>query len=239
MLAHHVVVDSKRRLDGGTSSNFHYRIELPPGRTYTRVVVTQLVLPVSFYMLTNSNNTFVLIENATQYTITMPPGNYTRSALLYQLALQMNAVATNVYTVVGRDTTTDPEDYKFVFSYTGTAPAYISQMTRRLSEMTGLSFGTTHQFINNELISDSTYSLAVEQSLFLISDCVADGQALSINLDNGIGAGTISRTSSDYAYDARDLRVSRGNVYSFRLVNEDGDPLDLNGQNMTLELMFF
>lgn len=237
--AQHFVVDSKFRLAGGTSSDFHYRIELNPAKTYTRITVAQIVLPVTFYQITTQNNTFKLTEGVNQYTVTMPVGNYNIESLKSQLQTQMNAVGANTYTVTSRNTAIEPQDNKLTYSYTGTqTPVFITEISNRLSEMMGLSLGVSHE-LNLTLVSDKAYSLNVEQSIFLWSDAVADQQPLSINLDNGIGGGTLSRSSLDYINDSRPLRISRGNVYSFRLTNEDLEPIDLNGQNMTLELLFF
>jgi len=232
----HFLVDSKFRLDG-SDSNFHYRIETDPSKHYTRITVAQIVIPATYYQITNENNTFTLTENTLQYIIEMPIGNYTKESMIAQLQTQMNNAGANTYTVVARNTAIEPEDNRFTYTFTGAqVPVFISDLSIKLGELMGLSTNVSHQL---PMTSDKAYSFAAEQTLLLYSDAVSDKQPLSISLDNGIGGGTLSRSSFDYMADSRPLRISRGNVYNFRLANEDNQNIDLNGQNMSIEIILF
>ena len=73
-----------------STSNFSVKINLPKNNVFDRVVVSQVSIPKSFYMIPNGYNTFtLLVPNQTPQVVTIPCGNYTKSALLAQLAVSL------------------------------------------------------------------------------------------------------------------------------------------------------
>ena len=77
-----------------STSNFSVKINLPKNNVFDRVVVSQVSIPKSFYMIPNGYNTFHLLEpNQTPQVVIIPCGNYTKSALLAQLIISLNTAS--------------------------------------------------------------------------------------------------------------------------------------------------
>ena len=90
--------DSHNRVSG-THSNFTLSIDYKQA-DFTHCVILQATVPKSYYLVQPNKNTFILDENGSQVTITMPIGNYSRSSFGYQLQYQLNQNSPNGYTYV-------------------------------------------------------------------------------------------------------------------------------------------
>ena len=88
-------VNSYNKLSVSDSTrNFSVKINLPKNNVFDRVVVSQVSIPKSFYMIPNGYNTFTLLEPTMQpQLVIIPCGNYTKSALLSQLILSLKTAS--------------------------------------------------------------------------------------------------------------------------------------------------
>ena len=91
-----------RVVKSDSTSNFSVQINLPKNNVFDRVVVSQVSIPKSYYMIPLGYNTFTLQEpTKLSQVVTIPAGNYTRTNLLLQLALSLNtASALNYFPVL-------------------------------------------------------------------------------------------------------------------------------------------
>ena len=114
-----VIVDSSNRITG-TSSNFTAQLQLPKNNRYDHVLCMQFSCPKSFYTIPADNDTFTLEEKSSTTTVTLIPGNYSRTSLkstLKTLLDNASVVLGNnwVYTV-SVPSSTSADTGKFTFS---------------------------------------------------------------------------------------------------------------------------
>lgn len=77
-----------------------------PLRDVMAVKVMEAGVPFSYYMFRTGNNQFILDENPTQFTVTIPQGNYTSVTIPAALQTALNTCGTaRTYTVVYSDAT--------------------------------------------------------------------------------------------------------------------------------------
>ena len=83
-----------------STSNFTVMINLPKNNNFNKVVVLQMSIPKSYYLVQNGYNTFNIYEpdNLSCHLVTIPVGNYTRSLFMAQLNTKMG-LAVLVHTV--------------------------------------------------------------------------------------------------------------------------------------------
>ena len=88
----------------GSSSNFVIKSNEVIQGDY---VLKNVLIPNSLYNVTNQNNTFVLYENSTNKTVTIPKGNYTSSLFTAELKTQLDASSAgfNIFTTTISTTT--------------------------------------------------------------------------------------------------------------------------------------
>jgi hypothetical protein len=81
-------ITSKNRINGPTH-NFNININIPSDviSKINYVSITDISIPKSFYQIENNYNTFSLYEDDILITITLAPGNYSKTQLLTYLNL--------------------------------------------------------------------------------------------------------------------------------------------------------
>ena len=109
-MAYILNIDSGLR-SSGTNESFQVNLQPPiPGANIKRFSVLDAVIPLSFYYITSSTNTFI-VSIAGSNTITITPGNYTAASLAQQLQTQLNTIPGSSWTVTYSSST-----YKFTFT---------------------------------------------------------------------------------------------------------------------------
>lgn len=99
-----------------TSTNTAETAHLRRGIVEKDLYVKHMTIPTSFYHITSSRNTLVILEDAVTLTVTIPPGNYSTSTFATTVndLLDTASAATG-----GTETYTcsiDPDTYVFTFS---------------------------------------------------------------------------------------------------------------------------
>ena len=133
---------------------------------------------ILFKLVQNGTNTFVLDENGSLASITMPVGNYSRTSFRFQLQDQLNNNSPNGYTyavsIPNVQQTADSGLYTFTVSNNGgIQPSFI--IGDYLYEQLGLNPNTTYNFVGNSLTSVNVVRLQLEDSLFIHSDIANNG----------------------------------------------------------------
>jgi hypothetical protein len=220
-----------------STSNFSVKINLPKNNVFDRVVVSQVSIPKSFYMIPNGYNTFHLLEpNQTPQVVIIPCGNYTKSALLAQLIISLNTASLlhYVYSVTASLLTG-----LLTFGVNGILqPSFI--FTTNVYEQLGFASNTTYTFTNGFLVSPNVIKLQLEDTLFILSDC---SNALSGVLQevycNSADFSNITFYQQNAELYSKHLICNQNNVFRFTITDENFRPINLNGLNMNMTLIFY
>lgn len=237
----HVYINSNDRLYG-TNSDFSIQLQID-SPDYNRVVLLKAVIPKSYYLVQNGYNTFTVEEGVTTYTITIDPGNYSRRS--FQTAIQSalnNTGTTWTYTVSYPNTLSSPDTGKYTFTVTGNSgvqPTFI--FTNNLYEPMGFDINSSNPLVGDSLTSTNVIKLQAEDALYLHSDIVlgkGDNILECIYLNAQDYSNITFEQKSPYE-NSKIINRTIGNVYRFYLTDETNVPIDTNGLNMNLHLLFF
>jgi hypothetical protein len=257
-LATHIIayVNSHRRLRG-THTDFEYTIDLPTDRSFDSICVLQASIPKSFFLITSTTNTFVLMEGDALHsvTITMEPGNYSRRSLSNYLTdlLRTNSPRGYYYTVTIPSSVRLPDTGKYLFSVQTaigdvTVPPYTISFVfgsyYQPCESMGFERNTAYSFTAGVLSSVNVCRLQARSTVFIKSNAVDNGgtsilQAIFaaepdfslINFQVGHADGIQANR--------KELLSKSTNHFSFTITDVDDQILDTNGQNVEMAIMFW
>lgn len=241
-------VNSTHRVSG-THGHFTYSIPLPPNCNFDRVCLLQANIPITYYLIPDGYNTFVLTERKTgvntSVTITVPPGNYNVNSFASIVGALLTAASPNVwtYTITFPNSFTSTQTGKFTFSVTGpvvgngdTATFTINNsMTEQFGFDTSVSFSST-------VTSTNVVNFIPETSILLHSDIVNDGDSdvfQEMFNNNSSPLSNCVYVCPDVLGYSKKLRTNQASIYSFSLTDEHTRPLNLNGVNCIFTMILF
>lgn len=233
------------RNGNGTDSDFTYTLDLPENNGFNKVVVLQMQIPKSYYQIQSGQNTFTLTENGIDYTITVPQGSYSRRSLQATLQNLLTSVGSYTYTVSYPSTTTAADTAKYTFTVSGNSsnqPTF-KFGSNNIAEAMGFNRNTSYTFENDILTSANVINLQKESTLFLHSD-ICSNSTDNVLQEVYVSAGDASYSNILYqcidieAY-SKDLSTKGSNTFRFHLTDEDGNTIDLQGQNILITLMLY
>jgi len=236
-------VNSRNRVSG-TDSDFTYTFDYKD-KDYDHVVVLQASIPKSYYLVQEGRNTFFLNEDGNQTIVTVPRGNYTRSSFMAQLTTSLNAASYHnwvyIVTIPLLSTTGDTGLYTFsVAGNSGIQPQFIIQIA--LFEQLGFNENTTYTFTGDQLISVNVIKLQLEDTIYIQSDIASNGVdniLQEVFAMDSPDFGNLIWVCPDIEAYSKQLGTNNSNVYRFYLTDEDGNLINLNGQNMVMTVMMF
>jgi hypothetical protein len=239
-----VDIDSFNRLSG-TDSNFTYAINFPQdGVKYDRVTVSSVTIPKSFYLIQSNYNTFVLSEGLSSATVTIPVGNYVLGAFKTAVQTALNTYSPHswTYTVTFPNTYTSANTGKFTYTVTGnsgTQPSFT--FSNFVYDQMGFPKNSTTSFSGSTLTSTNVINLQADSSLYVKSNMVDGTNTTLQRIDGGLvpDFGVISYQCPYPLAFAHRLSSVHNNTYSITILNSDGIPVDFNGQNCIISLIFF
>jgi hypothetical protein len=241
-----VYVNSNKRLSG-THGDFTYKIDTPPDFEYDHICVLNICIPKSYYVVPDGYNTFTLIEDDREFTVTVPPGNYNRRSLQYTLGNIMTAASLSygyayTYTVTYPNTVTsaDTGKYTFIVSNNGGVNPILTT-NNQFYEQIGFDPNSVNTFVANELTSTNVIKLQSEDTLYLHSDIVDNGND-NILLEiygNSADFTNITAHVTDIRAWSKKVLTRNSNVYRFYLSDENDVPINLNGLNINMTLMLY
>jgi hypothetical protein len=244
--SHIVYVNSLDRVSG-TTSNFTFNINFPQDIRYNKVVVLDALIPKSYYLIANGYNTFQLKEGASTVTVTMPVGNYTYAAFKSITAQVLTSTSPNgwVYTCTSGNPNTSPDTGKFTWSVAGNGgvqPAFI--FAKNMYENFGFDSNSTNTFVGNSLTCTNIPKLQVEDRLFIGSNLIIGSSNQVAILQEVNAAPSPSFSSITYQctcpeYYAKYINNTASSTFSFVLMDEHGQNIDLNGLPCAFTLMFY
>jgi hypothetical protein len=194
-------------------------------------------------MVQTGFNTFVLNEAGSIVKITIPVGNYNRRnfALVVAGLLTTNSPHSYVYTmtICSRN---QAETGKFTYTVNSATQPTIT-MTNNLFEQFGFVTGSTNTFdASGNLVSTNVYKFQIEDTLYLHSTICTNGTddiLQEIYVADQPDFSNIHYTCSDTIAHSKALTTQHQNSYRFKLTDEDGLPIYLNGLNMVICILVY
>ena len=201
-----------------------------------KYLIKNILIPNAMYNVTSSNNTFILYEDSSNKTITIPSGNYNVTTLAAALQTAFNAVSSgyNTFTVTydsitATFTTSAGLAFYFIFPDSKTANTY------GYSDLTTASGTST--------TSDNVINLSYPSSLGIeITETNIDNYENSSTMASGniyvplnVGFGFYkSLTSDDFT---QHIQFKKTRTLSIKIVDtSDNSSVDLNGVDWELLL---
>lgn len=239
-----IYVNSKQKLDG-THSDFSYEVAVHKG--FKKISVVRAQVPKSYYTIVSGKNTFTLTHNSVEYTITVTPARYTARSFRTHIETLLNAAVTgDPFTVSFPNSGTQAQTGKYTFTSSSGDNTTFTFTTGVAEQLGFAENSTTDTFTSGtDLVSTNVINLGGETTLFIHSDICSNNGADTILADIYANAGTDSYSNIVYVnntpwLDAKDLNVMSGSgSFRFRLADESGNTIDLNGQNMLITLILF
>lgn len=246
-----VYINSKDR-NSGTDDNFEFNIKLKPNNTFDRVTLLQVGIPKSYYSLQNGFNYFTLVELGVSTTITLTPGNYTRTSLSLTVKSKLNSLSPHswVYNVVFANSQTSVDTGTYTFSVTSNTgqPSFIFDNITFMDEMLGFASGSTNTFVANTIESTQVCDLQPFSCIQIHSNAVSNKFAANLNTDI-LQSVFMNQGSASYSFvswdcpdvDAfsHDLASSNISTATFYLTDEDNVAINLNSVNFQMVIMFW
>lgn len=236
-------INSKNR-SSGTHSDMNYRLDMHDIQP-DHIMVLQANIPKSYYMVQEGLNTFILIEDSISAIISIPIGNYNRNSFKLALQIQLNASSPNNWTYsvsVPLSSVSDTGKYTFgVTNNTGLQPSFVFNSSN-IAELIGFDTDTTYPWTNSTISSANVIKLQKEDTLFIRSDIVSfnsSGVLQEINAVNSSDFDNIIYMNTNGDRYAKEMNGNSNNVYRFTITNENGETMNLNGQNYTMTICVF
>ncbi len=252
-----VVINSKKRLNTSgseTATNFTYQFNRSFSRI-TEIIIQSIQLPFTFYAINATNNQLRVTRGLTK-TISIPYGNYTATSLISILNVALNNVTdpTTGYVYngfAGESFTTSFSSVTLKFTITNSNTFQIlAAATDPLSTLAeNMGFRVTSALATS-VTSDSTINLAGPkyikiQSTFLTrpthhKPISADDSYSTTLFILPINASFGSFVSTDIQIPIRltyKFSVLNTDVIDFQVADEDGNILDLNGNDWMMYMV--
>lgn len=235
-------ITSKDRV-GGTNSNFTSSpIDLGINN-YDAVCLSQASIPRSFYNVPTSYNTFSLKEGVSTAIITIPVGSYNRINLQSVLQTQLNTSSPNgwTYVVSYPNTTTQADTFKYSITVSGNTsqPQFI--FTTSMFRQLGFDENSTNTFVGSSLTSSNCINLAYATRAFIKSNIVQQVDTLQEILNYGSFPmlSVASYQQNNYDLNTRVFNRDNLNSWTFTLLDEFDQLIDLNGVSWSMTLIFY
>jgi hypothetical protein len=221
---------------GGSNSDIYFFLNAPIVVTTDHDIVLRVdnfVCPISFFVVNSSNN--ILVVNATSFTIS--EGNYNALTITTELNTLLASIAiTTSYNTVSN---------KLTFSR---GSSFTFQSSSTCFKLLGFEEGVAHTSVANSLTSDYVVNLSGTSLIYIDIPSVTTKNIASKN--NGGYTTIIKSIVADVPYGAILSYVNNTNsavvlkekyisYFQVRLLDDEYNTLDLNGQHFTLTLELF
>ncbi len=233
-----IYLDSHNRLSG-SHSDFTIEVPYQFDQAVDSVVCVRATIKKSYWLVQVNQNTFVLNENGTPITITVPPGNYSANSFRYVLQNLLNAATLNtwVYTVTLPNPATQASTGQFTFTCVGGNPSFI--FTDYLYDLFGFEPNTTNTFVSNTLTSVNVVNFQTYDLLRIHTDMIGTQKNNILQEVSTLSPDFTALTYECFDYHANSKPFHSGNrVYKFKILDEDYRPATLN-LNILITLMVY
>lgn len=226
----------------GTNSNFTHSIQIPSNSEFDRVVILQLCVPASMYVVPANYNTFVLTEGSTSITIAIPPGNYNANSFLIVLKDLLNHSSPNglTYNITYPNSFNSANTGKFTYTVTGSSTVSFTFSTN-LYEQFGFYDNSVNTFVAGALVSANVIKFYQQDCIFIHSDICSNSEQAILQecYFNNTNLSNMTYMCPDPQAYSKKLNTNKANVYTFSITDEIGREIDLNGLNWGATLLLF
>lgn len=233
----------------GDHTNFNCKKLDYNGIKYTHCCVKQVSVPKVFPNIPTNYNTFILIEKGVSRTITLEVGYYNKNTMIAELPALLNQASVLngnnwIYTMSYR-TATQVQNFKYTFSVSGNGafqPTF-SFTQNQIYLQLGFDVGT-HPFIASSLVSDNIINFNPTSKLYIRSDLVSSSNESVLQeilqVDTiGFGSSIFYQNQGNLDLESKPIVGSQKDTFNIQLVNQNGQNVDLQGQDWSFSIVFF
>lgn len=235
----------------GSGTNENFEISLPINRyaDYKWVQVLQCSVPKSYYLIDTGRDSFTLIEDGVETTVTLAHGNYSRRGFANAVRAALDAASTagnSFFVTVPSPLLSD--NGKYTYSWTGPTSVAVSLRMdgiQTIAQALGFATVSTNLISKAPTTTESTNvaKIQAEDTLYLRSNICNNGGGGGETVDvlQEIFAGSTADLSA-ITYRSTDTNAARhfagagSTTFRFILTDEDGGVIDLHGLNMVFSL---
>jgi hypothetical protein len=241
-------IDSFDRVSG-ISTNFLCEPLALNNEKFTHVAVKQVSIPKVFPNIPTNFNTFTLIEKGVPRTITLEVGYYNKNTMIAVLPALLNAASVLngnnwIYTITYRGAL-EVQNFKFTFNVSGNGGFQPSFSFTESQVWLQLGFDVgTHPFVGSTLTSDNIINFNPTSKLYIVSDLVSSSnesilqEVLNVDVV-GFGSCIFYQNQGNLDLESKEIVGNQKNSFNIQLINENGQDVDLQGQNWSFSLIFY
>lgn len=242
-------INSKFRT-AGTDDDFEYEIQLKKANNFTHVAVLNISIPKSYYLIPEGENTFIVEEEGSQQTVTIPEGNYSITSFLFVLnnLFQHGGGHLQHYSASFPNSKTEAQTGKITFTHNNAnhESSFIFG-NDHLPEVMGFERSSTNVFTlgqnDSVLVSKNICNFQRESTLFLhsnLADNTNDDILLEMFASGNPDLSNINfENQGNLEEHSKLVTNSLSNSYRFYLTDEYSQRINLNGVNMLITLCFY
>jgi len=203
---------------------------------YTECGVGSAEIPASFYNIDVTNNIFNYRLNATNFSITIPPGNYNYSTLVSQM--------TTLFTANGHTFTFSLNKNSNVLTMTCTTGTWNNISDSSIYFVLGFEINTTYNIIGNTITFPYLFNLLGQKKLKIYSSNISVDSYDSVNAStnnllctisvNQPGFNLIVYSNLDSVYGH--MRNKYLSTIDIQIRDELGNLMNFNGIDWTLTI---
>jgi hypothetical protein len=231
-------ISSQYRESGGSDTDFTVKMSIP--QSHTHICLKALGLPKSYYNVVSGQNTFQFNNNL----FSVVPGFYSVSDLKKQMATLLVGLCTvNWSKITGK--------FQFTASMQGATLAFPASTL--LWRSLGFAKGSSNSFSGTTLVAPFISNLSVIEEAYVTCSVVRDSSLSAFDNTLAVVAVNAAQDLSLIAYEATnptlgakelqlgpvESRSQGGTLVAFKLLNELGNTLDLQGHPLTLTVHTF
>lgn len=229
------LVDSQFRTSG-TTSNFTFTIPLPTYNDFDSILVSSAIIPKSYYLIRAGYNTFTVVEEGINITITLGIGNYSLTDFIQNISNSLSTYSSygaGAYTV-----TYDKALGKFNFTcgFNTLQPKFI--FANNVYETLGFNKNSTNVFISGSITSPNVINLNPQEMIYICSDMVNNsvGQVLETIPMSNICDWSFQYYQATGIHTTKELTNNRNTTFNFMITDSSFRELELNGKNVVFNI---
>lgn len=247
MEAFQVYSINSRYRTSGNDSNFSYNINIDQNAKYDSVCVLSASVPISYYLVRDGHNQFILLEDDIETVINVPSGNYSVNSfqLILKKLLNDNSPHHWTYDISFPDSISECQTGKYTYSVTGNTsqPSIVLYPNSQLHRQFGFADGSTNTFTNNSLTSKYVVNFMLDNVLYIYSDIVVSNNEQNILCDlyspNTAPYSYITFVNPNFIQTSRQLSTNNSNTFRFSIMTAEGDNIDLNGNHCDFTILLY
>lgn len=232
-----------------TSNTFSQDLDIQDWVNFDHVTVTQISLPISYYLVQQGQNTFTLVEGAFSTVVTIPVGNYNVTSFQSVITDLLNTATKKsyVYSVSFPSNTKVAQTGLFLFKCVGgqaDTVQFVFSTTSPVNQLFGMNDGSTNTFTAGYLSSTNVVDFTPEPTVYLHSNICggseeADDILAAIYQDSTTPPFGILSWTNPAPLETSKVLASQTKSVTFSLTNESGLPIYLNGVNLVFTMMLY